>query len=291
MALTNANNETELEAKEASIEEMKLNKKLKLLMDYFSFYTQPIYIKVVDFIERPETSAEVQKRKELTEKHKQEQLIANPGLKSKKTSINVKKEEDLYEKPLTVNEIKPNNLVFPDKTLATRYFKWISSQIQAIKDLNILDCNTGESIWQKIYPQENGIPIYNPRGQYWVKLFHMGKYRKIEIDDRMLCGKNDELLMPRCENLDEVWPALISKALLKLFSYKYKLQDYFYEEVGDTSIIYALTGYIGEKIEQASLHDSNTLLRFNLFKIIKFTYIIRTNPKSSLFTKRWNIHK
>ena len=38
-------------------------------------------------------------------------------------------------------------------------------------------------LWQKIYPQEHGVPIYNPKGKYWVKLYHLGKLRKIEIDD------------------------------------------------------------------------------------------------------------
>ncbi len=97
--------------------------------------------------------------------------------------------------------------------------------------------------------------VYNPNGVYWIKLFHMGKYRKIEIDDRMPCNKNDDLLTPRCESLEEIWPALISKALLKLFSYKYKQHDYFCEEIGDISIMYALTGYIGETIEIMSFSN------------------------------------
>jgi len=76
----------------------------------------------------------------------------------------------------------------------------------------------------------------------------MGKYRKVEIDDRMPCTKYDDLLFPKCEKDDELWPALLTKALIKLYSYKYKTDDYFYEQVGDCSIIYALTGYIGEKL-------------------------------------------
>ena len=35
----------------------------------------------------------------------------------------------------------------------------------------------------KIYPQEHGVPIYNRKGKYWGKLYHLGKLRKIEIDD------------------------------------------------------------------------------------------------------------
>jgi len=76
----------------------------------------------------------------------------------------------------------------------------------------------------------------------------MGKLRKVEIDDRMPCNINEEFLLPRCEKMDILWPHLITKALLKLYSYQYSNSDYILEEVGDCSIIYALTGYVGEKI-------------------------------------------
>ena len=75
----------------------------------------------------------------------------------------------------------------------------------------------------------------------------MGKLRKVEIDDRMPCGANEEWLLPKLERIDLLWPHLITKALLKLYSYQYSNTDYMYEEIGDCSIIYALTGYIGEK--------------------------------------------
>ncbi len=71
----------------------------------------------------------------------------------------------------------------------------------------------------------------------------------MEIDDRMPCSRFDELMTPKCDNLDELWPAILTKALIKLFSFKYKLNDYFYETVGDCSIIHALTGYIGENLD------------------------------------------
>ena len=37
----------------------------------------------------------------------------------------------------------------------------------------------------KVYPQKNGVPVYNPNGKYWVKLYFMGKEKKIEIDDKI----------------------------------------------------------------------------------------------------------
>jgi len=35
---------------------------------------------------------------------------------------------------------------------------------------------------------------------------------------------------------------------MKLFHYKFEKGNYLYEEIGDLQIIYALTGYQGEKI-------------------------------------------
>ena len=77
----------------------------------------------------------------------------------------------------------------------------------------------------------------------------MGKYRKIEVDDLIPCSRYDELLVPKSQNYEELWPVIISKAILKLYSYKFKSTNKsMYEEVGDISIIHCLTGYIGEKL-------------------------------------------
>jgi len=76
----------------------------------------------------------------------------------------------------------------------------------------------------------------------------MGKLRKVEIDDRMPCNSFEGLLIPKCERIDIIWPHLITKALLKLYSYQYSNSNYVFNEIGDCSIMYALTGYIGEKV-------------------------------------------
>lgn len=102
-------------------------------------------------------------------------------------------------------------------------------------------------IFNKIWPQKDGVPIYNPNGRYWVKLFAFGKYRKIEIDDRMPCNKYNTMLMPKTEAKEELWAPLLAKALLKLNSFKFRSTNY-YEEVGEVSAFTALTGYLGEKI-------------------------------------------
>ena len=56
---------------------------------------------------------------------------------------------------------------------------WIGSQLQLIKERNLVDVYSNEAIWKKIYPQENGVPQLTKSGKYWVKLLYMGKYVKI----------------------------------------------------------------------------------------------------------------
>jgi len=159
------------------------------------------------------------------------------------------------------NSISNNKIQTPsDLSLEDRmpnFSKWMSSLMQIIKDLEMFQ------ITSLIYPQKDGMPVYNPIGRYWVKLFHMGKFRKIEIDDRMPCSKFDEFLLPRCENLDELWPAILTKAIIKLFSYKTNKMRYakekFYSEVGDISILYSLTGFVPEHLNLNFMNEGKIL--------------------------------
>ena len=99
----------------------------------------------------------------------------------------------------------------------------------------------------KMYPQEHGVPIYNRKGKYWVKLYHLGKLRKIEIDDTLPTNKRHKFYLPKCDSLEEIWPAILTKALLKLYSYK--IISYSFHECGDYEPFYALTGYISENFD------------------------------------------
>ena len=89
----------------------------------------------------------------------------------------------------------------------------------------------------------------NPNGKYWVKLYYMGKEKKIEIDDKIpvIYGKS---LLPKSESNNEIWPYIIAKAIIKLNSPRWNDENENAKEVevGDGSIIYALTGYIPETI-------------------------------------------
>lgn len=129
------------------------------------------------------------------------------------------------------------------------YTKWVTSQFQLAKDRYIRDVDSNELIWQRIYPQENNMPIVSPSGKYWVKLRFMGKERLIEIDDRIPCDFRKMGILPRTSNLMELWPQLLMKALLKVYSYKWYAADgHFDQEIGDGSIISSLTGLIPEHV-------------------------------------------
>jgi len=91
------------------------------------------------------------------------------------------------------------------------------------------------------------MPTLSPSGKYWVKLRFQGQEKLIEIDDRMPCDGKKKLMLPRTVQNYEIWPHLLVKALLKVYSYKwFHPSAYFDREVGDGSIVYSLTGLVPE---------------------------------------------
>lgn len=226
--------------------------RMKLLNKEFAkYYKTDLSINLVNTTERDLREDEIIKRKEELELN---QKINN--LKDKKIKI-PEQAIEYIPIPQKIKQICPSNIDMSDKY--PKFSKWVASILQIILDLNIRDANDDQqTIFNKIYPQSDKIPIYNPCGRYWVKLFHMGTYRKIEVDDRMPCGRYEEFLLPRCDKLEELWPAILTKALIKLFSYKFNNINYSIEEIGDSAIIYALTGYVGEKMQLSSFMKDKT---------------------------------
>ena len=83
---------------------------------------------------------------------------------------------------------------------------------------SILASAHGQDIWDRIYPKnDQGQPRYNPGGKYIVKLNVMGKERMVTIDDRMPV-LDGACLLPRTKDKAEIWPLLLTKALLKALS-------------------------------------------------------------------------
>jgi hypothetical protein len=71
--------------------------------------------------------------------------------------------------------------------------------------------------WDNIYPKaKDGLPAYNPSGKYMVKLFWLGAWRKIVIDDRFPVDSNGQHLLVSTGYFHEIWTLILAKALLKI---------------------------------------------------------------------------
>ncbi len=109
---------------------------------------------VFETSERVETEAEVETRK------REAALLANAKDNKKKPP----KKEELEEGPVTIKEAKLSNIDMDG--YQANFSKWVGSQLQVIKDRNIRDVYTNKPIWTKIYPQQQGVPIYNKSGKF-----------------------------------------------------------------------------------------------------------------------------
>ena len=94
------------------------------------------------------------------------------------------------------------------------------------------------------------MPVYNPSGRYWVKLYHKGQLTCVEIDDKFPISYEKNMFC-RSENKHHIWPLIFSKAICKLNRYIWADNPSFDFDtlVGDGSVMYALTGLISETIE------------------------------------------
>ncbi|KAG5317869.1 ADGB protein, partial [Pseudoatta argentina] len=100
--------------------------------------------------------------------------------------------------------------------------------------------------WMHVYSMnEVGIniqhrPIINPNGKYIVRLYCMGCWRRILVDDIIPVDKDGKPLLPRTSNNFELWPMLLAKALLKLVSLTWTRR----REIVDFHPITCFTGWI-----------------------------------------------
>ncbi|XP_068698412.1 androglobin-like isoform X1 [Montipora foliosa] len=113
--------------------------------------------------------------------------------------------------------------------------------------------------WGHIWPKEktkcSALPVYNPGGKYCVRIFWMGAWRKVTVDDWMPFDEEGKLLLPATPNENELWPMLLSKALIKVASLDYA-GGYNASEFGDFTVVHALTGWLPEIIPLRCGHIS-----------------------------------
>ncbi|CAF0738248.1 unnamed protein product [Adineta steineri] len=149
----------------------------------------------------------------------------------------------------------------------------IISQITALWDIcRKTSSNTNERTWrpwEHIYAlnkisKQPFITPYNPAGKYIVRLFFLGTWRKIIIDDSIPFDSNNRCLLPQTSLSYELWPMLLTKALLKIISLNFNTPNDF-PEFNESSIIHLLTGWIPEPIPLKYTHSEKVwnFLRYN----------------------------
>ena len=251
-AQMNKNKEKEIEEEDEDedidffLKEGEEMRKLSMYKDLLKILGKKYEYKVVNTAKTLiENDEEIKVKEDTTNKKSKKKKDINKNIEQEKNNngINIIEEGD---KKYMIS-IKPSNIYLKnfmtDDNLHNQYYSWISSIYQLIIDLNIPDFETNRSIFSNIYPQKDGIPYYNPKGKYIIKLYQHGKPRKVIIDDRMPCNINSEYILPQCKEIEELWPALYFKALIKLYMYKIRHPFYYFnEEFMDTNIIYSLTG-------------------------------------------------
>ncbi|XP_034939934.1 androglobin-like [Chelonus insularis] len=135
-------------------------------------------------------------------------------------------------------------------------------------------------------------PLINPYGKYIVRLFFGGTWRSIEVDDLIPLDKEDNPLLPRTENNQELWPIILAKAMLKVISTAWKpYEDIDKQEMDEPiniNLIYLLTGWTCLPLDISHLYPndrwellSKYVAKFTDSDILKDNISIEKNDKTS----------
>ncbi|KAI6652848.1 hypothetical protein LOD99_4234 [Oopsacas minuta] len=162
-----------------------------------------------------------------------------------------------------IDLVTPNLHLFPLSEL----IRWIVCQLHALwqqRDVFLISpTNPGADPvqwrpWEHIFPQNKGTPVLSPNGKYTVRLFWLNSWRRITIDDLMPVDLDGRLLLPSSTNRCELWPALLSKAIIKVASLDYNSPSS-RGDFGEASIVYLLTGWCPQKINTSDLKNRDQI--------------------------------
>ena len=193
-------------------------------------------LRIVTTYEREETKEEYEKRKQ----EETERWIANKKKgKNPADDLPAKKVKDVSLEKMEMGRRLPS------------FCTWLSSQLSILRDRDWKN-HDGTYFWKRIYPQLDGVPVYNPSGKYWVKLLFLGQERLVEIDGRMPCCQKYGLMLPRSYIIRDLWPMILAKAYLKLTSPVWSNVNKYITDRNqeiDGSFMYSLTGLLPQPIK------------------------------------------